>query len=957
MQGLMQSWPLTIDRIVDHAATWRPQAEIYTAASEGAPSRTTYGQVGYRAQRLAAALSALGVRRGDVVGVIGANTARQLEAWYAITGMGAVCHPLNPDLTEDRIAAHLTLAGDKVVFVDPELLPAIEPALRRCPAIEQVIVLCEPERIPATSLARVAAHDTVILQSAGTEAWGGMDETSPAVLTHTAGGGEAAKGVVWTHRSCVLQALIASGPDGLDLTSREVVLPLVPFWRAAGWGVVFSGPLAGAKLVLAGVGCDPEALRFMIDREAVSLAVASSAELQGLHDQFRAENRKPSHLKRVIAAGGPCPTTLARAWKQSFGVEALSAWGLTETSALGGMANAAVGEMHPPFGLELEVTDRDGQAVPRDGVTIGRVKARGGVVSSRYFGEAEAAASDGFVDTGDLASIDENAQIRMVGRADEMVSAGDKRVPVRRIEDAALEHPATAEAAVIDAPSSRGLGPVLVVRRRAGETASKEDYLSFVGDRVGPALAPAEVLFVDGLPLDALGRVDRRVLKAKLEALSATAVAPEPAPVEAPAAIPDLVAAGEVIYEPPLPEAEPEAQQLTETDEPQPLIEIQPDPVTAQTVYDLAAAPTPTPTPEAQPEEHEPLDEPDVAPILASGIGPGLDLWDDPLLDPTARMSQETDDSPPPEAAVAAVAAESAEPAIQEPEFEATPFARIEPRDPNPRATPIRRPKRAPPPGPARVFLSVTTAFAVLPLLIALDGVLAARLGLADWRSGLDDLLLVWPFKIALVGMVGGVLALFVGLMVGIGKVWKRVLTSLLLPLAILAALFGVRSLSETYPPLHDVATDWSSPITLSPALMQARGPSADPVEEDPIIPSTAGAYMNRRVAEVNLETCPAARPVLLAEPTDQAYERARAAIKAEGLELFSEDPEGGRFEAVATGLWLGFKDDVVVRVRPDPKGARIDLRSVSRQGQNDLGANCRRVAELTQAIRGGAAN
>jgi fatty-acyl-CoA synthase len=234
-----------------------------------------------------------------------------------------------------------------------------------------------------------------------------------------------------------------------------------------------------------------------------------------------------------------------------------------------------------------------------------------------------------------------------------------------------------------------------------------------------------------------------------------------------------------------------------------------------------------------------------------------------------------------------------------------------------------------------------------------LAGALGVRFGLIDWRVGVGQLILDWPSKLALIAVLGGIFAIFAAVAAGFRKYGLRAAFSLVLPLATLAALVWLKSYGDGYPPVHDVATDWTQPIALSPALVRERGPDAWPAEDDPIVPASAGAFMMRRVAEVNGETCPGAHPVPLAVPVDQAYARAKASVAAQGLDLFSDTPASGRLEATATNLWLGLKDDVVVRVTAAGTGSKVDVRSVSRGGVADFGDNCRRVTDLVRLISG----
>jgi fatty-acyl-CoA synthase len=240
-----------------------------------------------------------------------------------------------------------------------------------------------------------------------------------------------------------------------------------------------------------------------------------------------------------------------------------------------------------------------------------------------------------------------------------------------------------------------------------------------------------------------------------------------------------------------------------------------------------------------------------------------------------------------------------------------------------------------------------------IPLLLALVIALGLRLGLINWRSGLADQTLDWPYRFALVGLVGGLLAMFAALFAGFGRFWRRALFSLLAPLAIMAGLVWLSVVQQSYPPVHDVATDWTDPILFSPALMATRGSAANPVEPDPVIPADGGRYMNRRVAEVNADTCPQAHPVVLPLLPPQAYAKVKAAVQHAGLTLLNDDPVEGLLEASRANLLFGLRNDLAVRIKAQGPDSRVDLRSSSREAASDFGANCALVSGLVKAIAG----
>ena len=920
MQGLMSS-RLTIDSILRHAAVAHGQVEVATAALEGAPRRLGYAQLETRVRRLAGALAEGGVGRGDGVAVIGASSGRQLEAWFAIMMAGAACRPVNPHLQPDQTAALLRAHGDNVVMVDPELLEGLEPAFLKLPQLKRVIAMGEAGQILQTRMNAVVSQDALMETARRSLTAALAEESDPALVMHSSGSGRPSP---WSQRACVLQALAAQGAGGLDLTPDDAVLLLTPPWRAAGAAVLLAAPLAGAKLVLPGARTDVQQIRILADRETATVVVGTPAELQALHDQFRAENRRPGALKRAIATGAPCPPGLIRIWRDSFGVEVWSAWGAAEVAGVAAMGRGPA-SLLPLFGIELELLDADGRPRPHDGVAIGRLSARGPLISDMA-GAAQ-------VDTGDLATIDAQGRLALLGRADEQVIAAGAQIPAWPIEAAALEHPATARAAAIDAP--RGLeagGPVLVVERKPGALAGKPEYLRFLGERLG-GLKLGELLFVNGFPLDGAGRIDKAVLRHRLEQL----ISPAPPPPPEPEPTPPEAASPEPLEPAPEPAAEPEpiqtlapvaalaaaAAPVLFKDEPataEPEPEPTPDPEPA-----VAEEEAPEPAPEAAAESESPsVDEPE--PAAGEAVA-------EPAAEPEAAALGPL--SPPASQPEPAAAAESSL------------FLRLDSRPHQERRKAQRKLGRT------EVFLTLTALLALAPVVMILAGALGVRFDLIDWRIGVGQMILDWPSKLALIAVLGGVFAIFAAVTAGFGKYGLKAAFSLVLPLTTLAALAWLKSVGGGYPPVHDVATDWTQPIALSPALLRERGPDAYPVENDPFVPASSGAFMNRRVAEVNGETCPGAHPVPLAVPADQAYARAKAALADEGLELFSDTPAAGRLEATATNLWLGLKDDVAVRVTASGSGSKVDVRSISRGGVADYGDNCRRVTELVRLISG----
>lgn len=260
-----------------------------------------------------------------------------------------------------------------------------------------------------------------------------------------------------------------------------------------------------------------------------------------------------------------------------------------------------------------------------------------------------------------------------------------------------------------------------------------------------------------------------------------------------------------------------------------------------------------------------------------------------------------------------------------------------------------------PAPGWARAWLTFALVLAIAPAVVILVGALGVKFGLWSWKLGFVAVMVRGPFGVgwapllAMAAIAASLVGVIVSLRFGL---WRRALAALLISLATMGAFMVLGGQARKAPPIHDVATDWREPLAFSDAVMKARGPEANPVLDDPVVPERAPALAGQRIAEVNERTCPSARPILSPAQAPQAYAAAKAALADEGLEIVTDDPAAGRLEAVATSFWYAFKDDVVVRVQPDGSGSRIDLRSVGRVGMSDLGQNCKRVTALAAAIR-----
>jgi fatty-acyl-CoA synthase len=534
LPGLMQQWPLTVDRILEYAARWHPHTEIVSRAADGAVSRTHYGEVAERARRFSAALIAAGIRPGERVATLALNGARHLEAWYGIMGIGAVCHTLNPRLPDDQLRYIANHAGDRWLLADPAFAPIVERLRPAVPSLERVIYLCAADGLPPGAPPG-SDYEGLIADRPATARWGGFDENTAAGLCYTSGTTGHPKGVLYSHRSNVLHTLITQQASSAGLTATDVVLVVVPMFHANGWGMPFNAAAAGAKMVLPGPRLDGASLYELLETERVTVSAAVPTVWQLLLEHLTANALKLTTLKRVMIGGSACPEALMRAFEERHGVAVLHAWGMTETSPVGTAASptaetAALGEAarrrlqlkqgRVPFGVEMKIVGEDGAELARDGERAGYLKVRGACVVQRYFAaERDVADADGWFDTGDIANIDRYGFMQITDRAKDLIKSGGEWISSVDIENAAAGHPKALMAAVIAMPHPKWRErPLLIVRLKPGLSATAEEFLEFLEGRIARWWMPDAVVFVDEMPLGATGKLDKKRLRERFPA-------------------------------------------------------------------------------------------------------------------------------------------------------------------------------------------------------------------------------------------------------------------------------------------------------------------------------------------------------------------------------------------------------------------------------------------------------
>ena len=534
MLGLMQDWPLLCHRIIDHAAIHHAARPVVTRSIEGPIHTTSYAEVRARALKVAQRLDRDGIRLGDRVATLAWNTWRHLEAWYGILGIGAVYHTVNPRLFPDQIVWIVNHAEDRVMMTDLTFVPLLEKIADRLPTIERYIILTDAANMPRTTLKNAVAYEEWIGTVDGDFAWRSFDENTAAGMCYTSGTTGNPKGVLYSHRSNVLHAYMASLPDAKGISSRDVVMPVVPMFHANCWSLAFSTPLMGATLVMPGCRLDGPSIYELLNTYKVTFTAAVPTVWLMLLQDLEKTGAKLPHLKRVVIGGSASPRAMTRTFQDVYGVDVIHAWGMTEMSPLGslctikpdyaGLAGEAKLDLqqkqgHPPFGVEMKITDDAGKRLPWDGKTFGRLKVRGPAVARMYYREDDDILDEeGFFDTGDVATIDPHGYMQITDRAKDVIKSGGEWISSIDLENIAVGHPKVAEAAVIGIRHPKwDERPLLVIVLKKDESATKSEILAFMEGKIAKWWLPDDVAFVDEIPHTATGKIQKLTLRERFK--------------------------------------------------------------------------------------------------------------------------------------------------------------------------------------------------------------------------------------------------------------------------------------------------------------------------------------------------------------------------------------------------------------------------------------------------------
>jgi fatty-acyl-CoA synthase len=471
-----------------------------------------------------------GIRLGDRIATLAWNTWRHLEAWYGILGVGAIYHTVNPRLFPDQIVWIMNHAADRVVMLDLTFVPLLEKLADKLPKVERYIILTDAAHMPATTLKNAVCYEDWIAEADGDFQWKSFDENTAAGMCYTSGTTGNPKGVVYSHRSNILHALMHNAGGVQTIDSKDVVMPAVPLFHANGWALAFAVPMAGSTFVLPGPKLDPASLYELFNDYRVTFTAGVPTVWLGLLQYLEANNGTLPYLRRITIGGAAAPRAMMQKFQEQYGVPCMHAWGMTEMSPMGTLCaltpdmEALPAEQRldlqqkqgrPPFMVDMKITDDAGGSLPWDGKTFGRLKVRGPAVAKTYFGESKTVLDEeGFFDTGDVATIDSNGYMQITDRSKDVIKSGGEWISSIDLENLAVGHPKVQEAAVIGIVHPKwGERPLLIVVPKKGEQIVKHEIIEFMRPKTASWWLPDDVVFVEEIPHTATGKIQKTALR------------------------------------------------------------------------------------------------------------------------------------------------------------------------------------------------------------------------------------------------------------------------------------------------------------------------------------------------------------------------------------------------------------------------------------------------------------
>lgn len=537
MQAMMMNTPLMISSILRHAEKNFPNVEMVSVTVDNPQHRQTNKEFAKRCRQLANALESLGAKFGDRIGTLAWNDYRHMELYYGVSGAGMVCHTINPKLFPEQVAYIINHAEDKIIFVDALVMPLLDALKDHLTKVETIVVLTDKAHMPETSLTNVLCYEELLADQSDDYDWPEFDENAASGMCYTSGTTGNPKGVVYSHRSSILHALSGALPDVTGASNFQTILPVVPMFHVNAWGAPYAAMMVGMKLVLPGPKmADGETLHALMTSEEVTVTSGVPTIWMALLDYLEANKLTIPSLERVSVGGAACPRSIVERFRDDHGCTVVQGWGMTETSPLGtvfalkkGMEDYTDDQVadlqclqgRGVFGIEMCIVDENNEELPWDGEASGALKVRGNWVARGYYGLSDEPGHDdcpvdekGWFETGDVAAITPDGYLQITDRTKDVIKTGGEWVSSIEIENAAVNHPSVAEAAVIGRYHPKWTErPLLILVVQEGQQVSRDEMLEFLKDKLHKMAMPDDVVFIDELPHTATGKINKLGLR------------------------------------------------------------------------------------------------------------------------------------------------------------------------------------------------------------------------------------------------------------------------------------------------------------------------------------------------------------------------------------------------------------------------------------------------------------
>ena len=532
--GQMMDRPLLISGLLEHAEVTHPCAEIVSRRCEGDIHRYTMKEAAGRARRIANLLRRWGIEQGDRIATLAWNGYRHYELYFGVSGYGAVLHTINPRLFAEQLEYIVNHAEDRWIFVDLTFVPLLEAIKDKIQHVEGFVVMCDADKMPQTSLTNVHCYETLLAAESDEFEWPEFDERAAASMCYTSGTTGNPKGVLYNHRSTVLHAMASIGEEALGLASTSCFLPVVPMFHVNAWGTPYSAAITGAKQVFPGPGMDGASLWELIEAEQPDLLLGVPTVWLMLLNHMDSIGKKLESVDNVVIGGSAAPMSMIRDFQEKHDAFVIHAWGMTEMSPIGTVNSHSkhmealpleeryllqAKQGRPVYGVEMKIVDDEGNEQARDGVARGRLLVRGPwIVSGYYKNDDQKAFENGWFDTGDVATIDQNNYLTIVDRSKDVIKSGGEWISSIDLENAAVGHPELVECCVIAARHEKWAErPLLLAIRKEGSNVSEQDVIDYLENKVAKWWLPDAVVFVESLPHTATGKLLKVDLRTQYE--------------------------------------------------------------------------------------------------------------------------------------------------------------------------------------------------------------------------------------------------------------------------------------------------------------------------------------------------------------------------------------------------------------------------------------------------------